>query len=291
MSEFAEIFSKGSQTFYNSTFFFPKAKQQQITRLYAFVRRADDYVDATPQNLNGFYAFKALYLKLSQDKETEPNTSKNTLEITSQDHLIITSFVALEKEFGFDPAWTMAFLDSMERDLTQNTYQNLSETVSYIYGSANVIGLFMAKIMGLPQNSYQSAEYLGQAFQYINFIRDIAEDITLGRNYFPQDLMQKHNLESLEFAETNLKKAEFEAFVAAVIAQYIEWQNAAKTGFEFIPKSYRVAIQTASDMYYWTAMTIARDPFMVYQKKIKPSKFRILSTGFKNLIRVYYGRG
>jgi phytoene synthase len=218
-ANFEEIFSKGSKTFYNSTFFFPKLQRQQITRLYAFVRRADDYVDAIPQDIDQFYRFKEFYLSLSSTTKYIENNPANRLEIDSSDKFIITSFVALEQELGFDPAWTSAFLGSMERDLTQNTYETLPETVDYIYGSANVIGLYMAKIMKLPESAYKSAESLGQAFQYINFIRDIAEDITLGRNYFPQELMRKFNLKSLDYSETSLKKTEFENFVKAVIVK------------------------------------------------------------------------
>ncbi len=43
----------------------------------------------------------------------------------------------------------------------------------------------MARIMGLPEESYVAARHLGKAMQYINFIRDIDEDNRLGRIYLP----------------------------------------------------------------------------------------------------------
>lgn len=48
------IFQKGSNTYFNSSFFFPKQVQERVFTLYAFVRRADDIVDAQPQDQDGF---------------------------------------------------------------------------------------------------------------------------------------------------------------------------------------------------------------------------------------------
>jgi phytoene synthase len=44
-----ETFRNGSQTYFNSTRFFPEAIRQDVYLLYGFVRKADDFVDAVPQ--------------------------------------------------------------------------------------------------------------------------------------------------------------------------------------------------------------------------------------------------
>jgi hypothetical protein len=54
-------------------------------------------------------------------------------------------------------------------------------------------------MLGLPKKSYPYAEKLGLAYQYINFIRDINEDIKLGRTYFPQSELSRFGLSSLSF--------------------------------------------------------------------------------------------
>ena len=53
-----EIFKKGSTTYYYSTKLFPAKIRKEVTRLYNFVRIADDYVDAVPQDTKGFMNFK-----------------------------------------------------------------------------------------------------------------------------------------------------------------------------------------------------------------------------------------
>jgi len=105
--------------------------------------------------------------------------------LAPEDRAVIDAFVKLGQEVGFDPAWTVAFLDAMEADLTKNRYDSLEECFTYMYGSAEVIGLFMSRCIDLPEVDLESARLLGRAMQYINFIRDVEEDRTLGRRYLP----------------------------------------------------------------------------------------------------------
>jgi len=68
------------------------------------------------------------------------------------------------------------------------------------------------------------------------------------------------------------------------VGRYRAWQKEAEKGFHFIPKQYLVPIKTASDLYSWTADIIEQDPFIVYEKKIKPGKIHVLVTGIKNYL-------
>lgn len=269
---FNDIFRKSSKTYFYSSILFPKEIQHKVSRLYAFVRVADDYVDSIPQNLLAYSLFKQCYFGEVAEAASE------------QDTQIIKSFKALEFEVNFDPAWTKAFFDSMDMDLGLKIYKTISDTEDYIYGSAAVIGLFMAQILDLKTESYFAAENLGKAFQYINFIRDIAEDITLNRNYFPTQEMQKFGLDTLDESEVKIKASEFEDFINSQLQYYYKWQTLAESGFKFIPKRYRIAVQTASDMYKWTAKAIEKDPFIVFKKKVKPTKSQVLLTGIRNIL-------
>jgi 15-cis-phytoene synthase len=148
-----------------------------------------------------------------------------------------------------------------------------------MYGSAEVIGLMMAKILGLPQASFHAARLLGRAMQYINFIRDIQEDIDLCRVYLPQDQLEKFGIRSLNFQEAHLNKESFSKFIREQIKTYFIWQKEAESGYSFIPKKHLVPIRTAAEMYKWTAKKIYADPLIVFRKKVKPSRSRILVKG------------
>jgi len=264
------IFKQGSRTYFYSSMFFPSYIKKEVFDLYGFVRKADNYVDSTPQNIQGFYDFKENYYKALDGKKT--------------DDIVINGFVDLSEKKGFDQRWTDAFLESMEMDITKTRYETIDETLKYIYGSAEVIGLYMAKIMNLPEKSYYYAKYLGRAMQYINFIRDIAEDIELGRTYFPKEDLEKYGLKNLNKIETEQKPEEFIGFIKEQLQRYLLWQNKAEKGYNYIPKRYLIPVKTASEMYNWTAEQILKDPFIVYNKKIKPMVKQIITTTFLNVI-------
>lgn len=267
--ESALLFKKGSKTFFTSSIFFPQSTREEITILYGFVRKADDLVDQIPQDKKGFYAFVQQYRSALKGKRVHDP--------------VISSFVTLSKEKEFPAEWTESFLSAMEQDLFPTPYRTIQDTERYIYGSADVIGLFVSKILDLPEAAYQTAQTLGKSFQFLNFIRDVQEDVELGRQYFPRQDLEKFGLSNLRYDETSQKPDSFNRFMAFQLQRYARWQAQAEKGFQYLPKKYLVPIKTASDLYKWTATVIAKDPYIVYRKKVKPSKGRILWMAAKNL--------
>lgn len=262
------IFRNASKTYYYSSLFFPKEVRDDIFILYAFVRTADDLVDTLPQRKIAFRNFLRSYKKALID-----SSSKN---------IILDSFVKMINRRKINKIWINSFLNAMENDLYKKSYKSLKQTENYMYGSADVIGLMIAKILDLPKESYIYARYLGKSMQFSNFIRDIEEDNGLGRCYFPQDELRKFKLKSLFYSETSKNKKQFIKFIRFQINRYLKWQKEAEKGFIYIPKKYRIAIKTASDMYKKTQEIIYKDPFIIYEKKVKPTKLEVLGRGLLN---------
>lgn len=266
-----KTFEKGSITFFSTTLFFPKRIREDVFTLYAFVRTADDFIDTIPQKIDEFNNFKELYHK--------------ALKGENVDNYIIEKFVELMHRKSIKPEWVEAFFDSMISDISLKEYKTFSETLSYIYGSAQVIGLMMCRILNLPESTYIYAELLGKAFQYINFIRDINEDNFLGRRYFPKEELEKYGLENLTSEYIKENKEKFVVFMKEQLKIFREWSQEAKAGFKFIPKRLRIPIKTASDLFEWTANKIEENPFLVFEKKVKPSKARIYTQIILNALK------
>ncbi|MDP3065138.1 MAG: phytoene/squalene synthase family protein [Methanobacteriaceae archaeon] len=271
-SSIYSIFKRGSKTYFYSTIFFPKPVKNDVFILYSFLRKADDYVDDVPQDAPGFYAFKKRY----QDAKEGILTGD----------VVVDSFVELANRRNFNEEWVDAFLNSMEMDITKSTYKDMDELMTYLYGSSEVVGLFMARVMGLSEESYDAARHLGRAMQYINFIRDISEDLELGRIYFPQEDLKEFGLTSLDPAEAKLNPTGFKSFINRQLDTYLEWQAQAEAGFKYIPYRYLIPVKTASDLYKWTGNQIRKNPLVVYQRKVKPSLPKIVSRVFSNSVRL-----
>ncbi len=297
-----QIFRRGSTTFYRSSLFFPAKIRTDVFDLYSFVRVADDYVDKLPRNREAFYELRGLWTQ--SIKSTHFSTAKKPSDSLNQ--RVIKNMVRLMRAHNFDPTWVESFLDSMESDLSWATskigaktgkkhiehgkhqfykFDNPKALLFYIHGSAEVVGLMLARIMGLPKAADRYAELLGRSLQSINFIRDIQEDNNLGRCYFVNSDFEKFGLPDLSEASARGNPEGFANFIREQIELYRKTQREAIKGFRFIPRRYRLPIQTAVDMYDWTANKIAQDPLIVFQKKVKPSKPRILKTALNNIIK------
>lgn len=267
------IFKKGSKTYFYSSLLFPKEIRQQIAHLYSFVRTADNFVDSIPQQKSQFNQFtKELSLALKQKQSN---------------NIIIQDFLNLSRKKDIKFEWIEAFLLAMKTDMTKTKYKNFNELDLYIYGSAEVIGLMLAKILNLDPKSYPYAKKLGKSMQYINFIRDIAEDNELKRIYIPQSELKKYGLKDLEYETVKANKSGFIRLIRSQIETYYKWQKDAEVGFKYISPKYITAIKTASDLYKWTATQIYKDPFIIYTKKVKPPMHKIIVQAGQNVFKQY----
>jgi phytoene synthase len=261
-NRFYEIFKKGSKTYFYNSIFFPKGVRDDVFILYSFVRVADNLVDAIPQKKEDFCRFKEDFCR-SWDGDRIGDE-------------VLDCFTELARRKDFEKSWVEAFLHSMELDLTKSTYANIDEVEEYIYGSAEVVGLMMARVLGVKDVFFDSARHLGKAMQYINFIRDIEEDNHLGRRYLPTDELNSSGLRGLKLEDVQENGKTFNSFIRSQLDRYEQWQKKAEKGFKGLEKRYRIPVMNASDMYNWTAMRIRKEPMVVYRKKVKPSKVRIV---------------
>jgi phytoene synthase len=267
-----DIFRRGSTTYYFSSKFFPKDIRQDVFRLYSFVRTTDNYVDEDPKQPDRLLALEQAWLA-QHDRLTFDTAPADD---DSVDQRVIKNIVDVARVYEFQSEWIQAFFDAMKADIAPRPFQTITDTLGYVYGSAEVVGLMMAKIMKLPDEALAAAALQGRAMQYINFIRDIAEDNALGRQYLPQEDLARYGLSNLSHNTALAQPKAFTKLMKFEIERYRTWQREAAKGFSFIPKRYRVPLRTAVDMYEWTADRIERDPLVVFDLKLKPSKWRVM---------------
>ena len=171
-----------------------------IYNIYGFVRFADEIVDSFHD-----YDKESLLIRFEKEyyKAIEEGISLNP---------ILNSFIHTVKEYEISNDLIDAFLKSMKADLHKNDYKTEEEYKAYIYGSADVVGLMCLKVfVNGNQQKYDelkdAAMRLGSAFQKVNFLRDLKDDIkTLNRSYFPNV-----NLKQLDSAAKEIIIKDIEA--------------------------------------------------------------------------------
>ncbi len=220
------VTKKYSTSFYKGVSFLEKGIRDDVHAVYGFVRFADEIVDS-------FHDFDKQVLLAEFKAETF-----NAIERKISLNPILNSFQHAVNKYNIDKALILSFFHSMEMDLNAVEYDN-SKYDEYIYGSAEVVGLMCLRIFvyGNDQH-YQKlipyAKKLGSAFQKINFLRDLKDDLNnLGRLYFPhigpEGISHKDKLE----IELEIEQEFKEALI----------------GIKMLPKSSRLGVYV-SYVYY-----------------------------------------
>ncbi|MGB1042427.1 MAG: phytoene/squalene synthase family protein [Tenacibaculum sp.] len=171
-----------------------------IYNIYGFVRFADEIVDSFHE-----YDKEALLQKFENDYY---QAKKDGISLNP----ILNAFMQTVHKYDITDDLVQAFLKSMKADLHKTEYQTKEEYDAYIYGSADVVGLMCLKVfVNGNEKRYNelkdAAMRLGSAFQKVNFLRDLKDDIeVLNRSYFPSV-----NLNELDAASKELIIKDIEA--------------------------------------------------------------------------------
>ncbi len=155
-----------------------KKFQDPVYSIYGFVRFADEIVDTFHDH----------------DKKVLLERFKNETYTAIEEKIslnpVLHSFQLVVNKYNIEKELIDAFLKSMEMDLHHKDY-NEGNYNTYIYGSAEVVGLMCLRVFTDGDNNYyeelkEPARRLGAAFQKVNFLRDIKSDyFDRGRIYFP----------------------------------------------------------------------------------------------------------
>lgn len=228
---------------------FDKRFHNPIYAIYGFVRYADEIVDTFHEH------DKARLIKNFKQETKEAITSKISL------NPVLHAFQLVVNRYGLEWEHIAAFMHSMEMDLDKNTYSQ-QEYETYIYGSAEVIGLMCLRVFCAGDDAkYQQllpyARKLGSAFQKINFLRDLRSDYEeRGRVYFP-------GVDFNTFSEADKKDIE-----ADILPEF----QAGLEGIRLLPETCRKGVYIAYVYYFELFKKISQTPAdLLRQKRIRVS--------------------
>ncbi|HLN74876.1 MAG TPA: phytoene/squalene synthase family protein [Prolixibacteraceae bacterium] len=178
--------------------------REGIYSIYGFVRYADEIVDT--------FFNQDQQLILDEFRQETLKAIDRRFSINP----IIDSFQRAVHTYGIEKELIDAFLLSMEMDLSNKVYSPES-LKTYIYGSAEVVGLMCLRVFYSDDlEKYQQlvapARKLGEAFQKVNFLRDVQDDFkTKGRVYFSNIDFEHFTPETKRHLETEIEKDFFES--------------------------------------------------------------------------------
>ena len=238
-----------------------KRFHKPIYAIYGFVRLADEIVDT-------FHGFDKKTLLLNFKKETW-----EAIDNKISTNPVLHSFQMIVNQYHIDKELIEAFLYSMELDLDKKSYDD-SFYQTYIYGSAEVIGLMCLRVFcegdkEMYAKLVEPARRLGVGFQKVNFLRDIKSDFQeRGRVYFPGVDFTKFDNSTKKIIEDDIDK-DFKA---------------AYPGLMQLPKDVKPGVYTAFIYYRELLKKIQKVPAnQVMQMRIRVPD----SEKFVLLLRTY----
>jgi phytoene synthase len=262
-----EVTLKYSTSFYKAVNLLSPTIQQDIHNIYGFVRFADEIVDTFHEHNQ-----EELLKQFEEDFYAALNVGISL-------NPILNSFQKTILKYDIDVSLVDAFMRSMKMDLYKSQYSTKEEYKQYIYGSADVVGLMCLKVFvegndQLYESLKDSAMRLGSAFQKVNFLRDIKNDLDmLNRSYFPQV-----DLENLDEPSKDV-----------IIKEIEEDFQAAKIGIVQLPLVAKLGVYTAYLYYFELLIKLKETPSSrLLETRIRVNNFMKSYLFFKSYVKVKF---
>jgi phytoene synthase len=280
------ITRSAAKNFYYAFLVLPRAKRQALCAVYAFMRRCDDIAD--DESLSQFERRQKLTAWLDafhRAQSGQPTDEPVLLALTDAQRRYNIRLGLLD-QLAYGTAMDLAGDPSNDQGLRAGTpapdglsvyYRTFDDLYQYCYRVASVVGLVCIHIFGYRDPAAESlAERLGLAFQLTNIIRDVKEDVAMGRVYLPQEDLERFGI-SLSALRSASDPALFSPLLAMEADRAREYYRA---GDELIP-----LVEEDSQPALWVLMTI----YQRLLEKIALRKYDVFSVKVSLTVREKLG--
>lgn len=259
-----------AKSFYFSARFLPREKRRAIYAVYALCRHVDDEVDgAAVDDESGARAAVArwqaeLDAVYRGDERLDDIAEGARLDGISP---VLVAWRDMLKHYSIAQELPLELMRGVLMDTYQKSYETWDELRVYCYRVASVVGLMSSEIFGYSRpETLRYAESLGLAMQLTNILRDVGEDLSMGRVYLPQEDLRRFNL-----TEQDLRRGEvcepFRALMRFEIERARGLFLEAEKGITLLDRDARFTVLLAARLYARILDEIERANFDVFTRR------------------------
>ncbi|MCB0141831.1 MAG: phytoene/squalene synthase family protein [Caldilineaceae bacterium] len=244
----AAITATHSRSFYLASALLPRAKRQAVRALYAFCRVTDDIVDSAAEGQ------PTMPTSAADDGTAAAKQLQEWRQRLLQRHLptddpVAVAWTAVRCQYHVPHRYVEQLFDGVGRDLIQQRYTTFDELAAYCYGVASTVGLMSMHIIGYAgDEAIPHAIKLGVALQMTNILRDIPEDLRMGRVYLPQDELAAFDLDD-DYLAAGIVTPRWQRFMRFQIERNRQLYCEALPGIALLESDGRFAIRAAAELY------------------------------------------
>jgi phytoene synthase len=236
----------GSKSFAAAARLFDRTTRQSVAMLYLWCRHCDDVVDGQ------VLGHRARVEDPRAPAERLAELRRLTRAAYAGEPMTEPPFRALQsvvRRHAIPERLPLQHLAGFAMDVEGRWYRTIDDTLVYCYHVAGVVGIMMAKVMGVHDDEVlDHACDLGIAFQLTNVVRDIVEDAELGRIYLPAEWLAAEAVPAAGLTAPDHREG-----VARVAARMLElaerYYESAACGISALPLRCAWAIATALGVY------------------------------------------
>jgi len=260
-----------AKNFYYSFLGLRKEQFQAMCVLYAYMRTVDDLGDQ-PQSFadERVESLKQWRIELQNYLEHKQNPVEQTYDPCFPALLDIIRRYEIPSKYFFE------VITGVESDLQPMDFQSFDELAGYCYRVAGVVGLCCIHIWGFhDERAFDAGIECGLAFQMTNILRDLTEDVEMGRVYIPQE-----DLDRFDYARSDIQSQvyddRFRSLMQFEVQRTREFYQNSERLFGYISPAGQGILKAMYRLYGGILTEIERSDYDVYSSRAELPRWRKL---------------
>lgn len=278
----------GSKSFAAASRLFDPATRRSAVMLYAWCRHCDDVIDGQEAG------HSATVVAQEEVDQRLASLAAQTQAVYAGLPVESDAFAAFREvviRHGIHQTYALEHLSGFAMDVQQRRYHHSDDTLEYCYHVAGVVGLMMAQVMGVnDESTLDRACDLGMGFQLTNIARDIVEDARVGRCYLPRAWLNELSIPDQRLTDSQYRES------LAVLAQRLvdmaePFYESAQAGLSSLPWRSAWAVATASGVYREIGINVKKRGAHAWDTRVSTSKLDKARLVLGGLWRAVTSRG
>jgi phytoene synthase len=272
-------FGRHAKSFRFAARLFPREQLQKVADVYAFCRFTDDLVDEAEGEAREITEAR-LDVWLS--------SARQAYEEGSSGIPMLDGVMGEMNSAGVSFSYAEELVEGVRMDLTPRRYRTREELRNYSYRVASVVGGWLTELFGIRDPWVLDRAFaLGHAMQLTNILRDVGEDLRMGRLYLPEDLMAHCGIDR-DLLEAKAKNGSpafpgYRRLLEALMADAESDYEMAFQAIPALPPFFQGPVAVAASLYRGIHEEIRRNDYDNLSRRARTSVSRKLVLGARGL--------
>lgn len=258
-----------ARSFYFCAHFLPREKRRAVYAVYALCRRVDDEVDeaGVRDEQGARAAVERWRAELDAVYAGRPAHDDDGGATFIPHSPVLAAWRDMLTRYPIAQELPLELMRGVLMDTYQKSYETWDELRVYCYRVASTVGLMSSEIFGYRRpETLRYAEALGLAMQLTNILRDVGEDLALGRVYLPREDLRRFGVTEDDLRR-GLVSDRFRALMRFEIERARALYREAERGVPLLEPDARFTVLLAARLYAAILREIERADFNVFTRR------------------------